>query len=301
MNSMSNSLVLQARDRQVLGALAENGFMDTDMIHEHHFAGVSQRRCRQRLSQYQEHGLTRVLNLRLWTSEQSRRAPTVHSLTERGVDYVQTLDGTRPLRVSKGEPQASTIHHRLGIVRTKLVLDAASQSLGLLPPEWFLEQDRDPLTSDDLPPNQRRYLYHSFQEPVRCTCQPDAAFRAAIPRDPAQPRRDTTELIGFLEIDCSTEGRKQIAAKLPGYTRLISTRAFQRYFPKSEKAVVRVFWVCHSWARIHSLCDKLGNDPVAQVFRFTTLADLTQTQALTAPIWHATDGKRREIIRLPKT
>ncbi len=66
MNSTSNVLVLQARDRQTLGALAENGFMDTDMIHEHHFSAVSQRRFRQRLSQYQEHGLTRVLNLRLW-------------------------------------------------------------------------------------------------------------------------------------------------------------------------------------------------------------------------------------------
>ena len=301
MTTTRPALIVQPRDHEVFMALAENGVMDTVMIHEEYFGQVTERRCRQRLSLYQEHGLTKVLSLRLWTSEHSRRAPTVHCLTERGADFVQSLDGTRPLRVTKGEPQPSTIHHRLDIVRSKLRFDAACRRCGLTLPEWILEQDRDPFASDDLPPNQRRKLYHAFNEAPRSTCQPDAAFRLAVPKDITNPKLGTTDVIGLFEIDCSTEGRKQIAAKLPGYTQLISTRAFQRYFPNSDKAVVRVFWICRTWARIHSLCQKLANDPVSAYFRFTTLDDLTSAQTLTAPIWHATDGKRREIIRLPTT
>ena len=71
----------------------------------------------------------------------------MHSVTERGVDFVQSHDPTRPMRVSKLEPQASTIHHRLSIVRTKLVLDEASQSLGLLPPESLLDGSKTAIHS----------------------------------------------------------------------------------------------------------------------------------------------------------
>jgi hypothetical protein len=119
------ALILQPRDREVLSALGENGLMDTDMIHAHHFVEVSHRRCRQRLTLYEQHGLTRTTTLKLWTNESSQRAPTVHCLTERGVEVVVSFDGNRLLRVSKGEPQPATIHHRLQVVRTKLILDSA--------------------------------------------------------------------------------------------------------------------------------------------------------------------------------
>ncbi len=293
------ALILQPRDRDVLSALGENGLMDTELIHSHHFGGVSNRRCRQRNRLYQQHGLTRTTTLKLWTSDSSQRAPTIHCLTEKGVEFVVLLDGDRPLRITKGEPQPATLHHRLRIVETKLMLDAACRANGLKTPQWVLEQDRDPAASNDLPPNQRRLLYHSFFDPPRCTCQPDAGCRFVVPRDIAKPQAGTSDIIGLFEVDCSTEGRKQIAAKLLGYTRLIAACAFQRYFPQSVKAVVRVFWICQTWARIDSLCEKLASDPVAQFFRFTTLNDLTSAQALTSPIWYATDGKRREIIRLP--
>ena len=299
----SPSISLQPRDQQVLSSLGEHGVLDTDLIHDHYFSEVSHRRCRQRLHAYAEHGLTRSMQLRLWTAECQRRAPMIHSLTERGVEVVEELTGIRPPRVSKGDPKPETIHHRLEIVRVKLVFDAAASKIGLKKPHWILEQDRDPMASIELPPSQRRILYHGFKEPPACTCQPDSACRLSIPKDIASPTSNTTDLLGYFEIDCSSEGRKQIVSKLPGYVRLIQHRVFTRYFPSSGGAVVRVFWVCRTQARIDSLMEVLGTESVAQFFRFTTSQELSKSTsaAMTSPIWQATDGKHREIIRLPNS
>lgn len=293
------ALILQPRDREVLASLGENGVMDTDMLHAHHFQDVSHRRCRQRLWLYLQHGLTRTTRLKLWTSESSQRAPTVHCLTERGVEFVLSLNSNRPLRVSKGEPQPATIHHRLQIVGTKLILDAACRANGLTTPQWILEQDRDPAASSELPPNQRRLLYHSFPGQPRCTCQPDAACRFAVPRDLANSKAGVSDVVGFFEIDLSSEGRKQILGKLPGYSRLLTERTYGRYFRATDNAVVRVFWVCRSTERIQSLCEKLRSEPIAQFFRFAAITEFTAESALTFPIWQDVAGKRREILRLP--
>lgn len=301
MLTSTTSLSLQARDHLVLTSLGEHGVLDTDLIHAHYFQDVTHRRCRQRLHAYAEHGLTRSVQLRLWTAACQRRAPMIHSLTERGVEVVEELTGIRPPRVSKGDPKPETIHHRLEIVRVKLVFDAAASQIGLKKPLWILEQDRDPLASIELPPSQRRILYHGFKDPPACTCQPDSACRLSIPKDITTPTTNTTDLLGYFEIDCSSEGRKQIVSKLPGYVRLIQHRAYTRYFSSSGDAVVRVFWVCRTQARIDSLLELLGTESVAQFFRFTTSQDLSAStsSAMTSPIWQATDGKRREIIRLP--
>ena len=300
MTTAPTRLVLQQRDLQLLSCLGEHGVLDTDMIHARFFAGVSLRRCQQRLALLEKQGLTRTVPLTLWSADASGcSVPTVHSLTERGVEAVEAMTGHRPARVSRGDPKPETIHHRLQIVRTKLTIDDACRSLNLACPTWILEQDRDHSASDKLPPSHRRILYHAFLGPPKTTCQPDAVCRMSVPRDLSNPAAGTSDLIGFFEIDCSSEGRKQIAGKLPGYAALISQRTFQRYFQKSEQAIIRLFWVCHTWERIHSLCERLKDDPVAPYCRFTTARDLTPPTALTSPIWHATDGKRREIIRLP--
>lgn len=292
-------LILQPRDREVLVALGENSILDTEMIHAFFFAGVSHRRCRQRLSHIAAHGLTRTLKLTLWTGDTAVRAPTVHCLTDRGAEVVRSLNAGRPLRVSKGEPQPATIHHRLEIVRTKLVLDAAFRNLSLPSPQWILEQDRDPAASNELPPSQRRVLYHAFSGMPRVTCQPDMACRFVVPKDITRPAGESTEVIGFFEIDCSSEGRKQIRNKLPGYARLLDERTYTRYFAASEKAIVRVFWICRNEARVDSLCTCLTSDPVALYCRFATREALTPSTALTSPIWRDPQGKRREILRLP--
>lgn len=297
----SKRLILQSRDLGLLAELGEQGLLDTDMLHARHFPGLSRRRCLQRLAAYRGEGLTRMIPLSMWSRSGAHRAiPTIHTLTERGGDALADLTGVRPRRVSRGDPQPATIQHRLNIVRTRLALDDACRLHSIPAPEWILEQDRDPVAPDALPPSQRRLLYHAFPTPLPAsTCQPDAACRMAVPRDVARPDAGTIDLIGFFEIDCSTEGRQQIARKLPGYLRLIAEQPYRRYFAGIGSSVVRVFWLCRTEERIRSLCDEFTGHPLASYCRLTTQADLTPQSALTAPIWRTVDGQRREILRLP--
>ena len=212
MTTTLTRVVLQSRDLQLLSCLGEHGVLDTDMIYDRFFAGVSLRRCQQRLALLEKQGLTRTVPLTLWSAEASGcSVPTVHSLTERGVETVEAMTGDRPARVSRGDPRPETIHHRLQIIRTKLAIDDACRSLRLALPTWILEQDRDHSASDKLPPSHRRILYHAFSGPPKTTCQPDAACRMSVPRDLSQPAAGSSDLIGYFEIDCSSEGRKQIA------------------------------------------------------------------------------------------
>ena len=297
MNLTTSQIILQSRDLAVLTSLGEHGLLDTDMIHARHFASVSRRRCLQRLAGYQQQGLTRTVHMNVWNGACSQKAPVVYLLSERGAEVLETHTGSRPKRVSRSDPKPETVHHRLQIIQTRLVFDDACSAMKLTPPLWIMEQDRDPAASDQLPPSQRRVLYHGFPKPFpACTCQPDAAFRFSVPLDPASLFSRHADLVSFFEIDCSTEGRKQIKTKLPGYERLLSQKSYLRYFAESEKATIRIFWVCPTWERVRSLCQVLKDEPVAKFFRFTALQGMKPTTVLTDPIWQDTQGKRREIV-----
>jgi hypothetical protein len=273
--------------------------LDTDTIHQRFFPGVTRRRSQQRLQLYQAHGLTRTLVLTVWFGNGNQgRTPAIHCLTERGADAVQVLTGRRPARVLRSEPKPETFHHRLAVVKCRLAVDDACAAAGLLEPAWIMEQDRDP-TAKDLPPFQQRMLYHAFADgPKTITCQPDAASLLRIPRDPAQPQTNTSDLLAYWEADRSTESRSQILEKLPGYAAVVERHAYRRYWPQLQKPAIRVFWVCPSQERIAALCEKLKDAPIAQLFRFTTSEELTPQTALLAPIWCALDGRRREIMRV---
>jgi hypothetical protein len=163
---------------------------------------------------------------------------------------------------------------------------------------WIMEQDRDP-TATDRPLLQQRHLYHAFAiEQKTITCQPDSACVLRIPRNPAQPYANTSDLLIYWEIDRSTESRAQILEKIPGYTLLLDRKPFRRYWPQLGNPSIRVFWVCGSNERIATLCEKLRDVPVARCFRFTTIAELTPKLALFAPVWQLVDRSRREIMRL---
>ena len=298
---MPAGLHLQPRDVAILTELGEFGLLDTDTIHERHFAGVSLRRVQQRLQLYQVQGLTKTACLSVWFNSDQRRGrvPTIHCLTERGAEAVQEVTGQQPLRLLRGEPKPETLHHRLAIVKSRLAIDDACLKAGLLEPVWIMEQDRDP-TATERPLLQQRHLYHAFAgEKKTITCQPDAACVLRIPRNAMQPRANTSELLVYWEIDRSTESRAQILGKMPGYTLLLDRKPYRRYWPQLGNPTIRVFWVCQSDERIAALCEKLRDVPVARCFRFTTAAELTPERALGAPVWQLVDRSRREIMRLP--
>ena len=298
---MPAGLQLQPRDVAALADLGEFGLLDTDTIHQRHFPGVTRRRVQQRLRLYREHDITKTTCLSVWFNADQRRGrvPTIHCLTERGAEALQAVTGRRPARLLRGEPKPETLHHRLAVVKTRLAIDDACLAANLLEPLWIMEQDRDPAASGR-PLSQQRFLYHAFSsEQKTITCQPDAACVLRIPRNPIQPRTNTSDLLVYWERDRSTESRAQILEKIPGYTLLLDRRPYHRYWPQLGNPTIRVFWVCQSEQRIAALCEKLRDVPVARCFRFTTAAELTPDQALSAPVWQTVERSRREIMRLP--
>jgi hypothetical protein len=295
---MPAALHLQARDIRVLATIGELSVMDTDTIHERFFAEVSRRRCQQRLRLYQEQGLTRVVTLSVWfTNGERGRVPAIHCLTERGADAVEAAGEGRPRRVLRSEPKPETFHHRLAVIKARLAMDDACAAARLLEPVWIMEHDRCPNADPDKPLLHQRWLYHAFQTAEKTlTCLPDAVSLLRIPRNLRRPDKDTTVLLAYWEVDCSTERRTQIADRLPGYAALLEQQGYHRYWPQLEKPAVRIFWVCRSSQRIEALREKLGDAPIAKIFRFTTGDELTAEAALVKPIWRDTTGKRREII-----
>ncbi len=296
---MPAGLHLQPRDVTALALIGELGLLDTEMIHQRIFPSVTRRRCQQRLQLYQAHGFTRTVILTVWFGDGDQgRIPAIHCLTDRGADAIHSFTGRRPARVLRSEPKPETFYHRLAIVKSRLAMDDACAAVGLSEPAWIMEQDRDP-TATDQPPLKQRMLYHAFGDgPKIVTCQPDAASLMRIPRDPTRPQVNASDLLGYWEIDRSTESRSQILDKLPGYTTCIERHAYRRYWPGLKKPAVRVFWVCRSQRRIEALCEKLQDASVAQLFRFTTAGELSPETALTVPIWRDLHGRCREIMRV---
>jgi hypothetical protein len=300
---MRNSVQLQDRDIGVLTEIGQVGLLDTDLIHKRHFATVSRRRVQQRLQVIQRQGLTHSVALTVWYGQRGGgQVPTIHCLTERGADAIESIAGVRPRRVLRSDPKPETLHHRLAVVQARLALDDACRAFGLAMPEWIMEQDRREDAQANDPPSRQRVLYHEFTAGgKKFTCQPDAACLMRIPRDADRPAAGTTPLLVFWEVDRSTERTAQTVNKCPGYGALLERREYRRYWPQAEQAPVRVFWVCRSRQRIESLTVSLRDKPVAQCFRFTTAEELRADSALTLPIWRTIDGQSREIIRLPPT
>jgi hypothetical protein len=295
---MPAGLHLQKRDLDLLAQIGELGLLDTETIRERFFPGVTLRRVQQRLQLYRDHGLIRTIVLTVWFGESGTgRIPAIHCLAERGGDAVHSLTGHRPRRVLRGDPKPETFHHRLAIVKSRLAIDDACTAAGLLEPTWIMEQDYNSAATDE-PPLKRRILYHAFRVgPKTITCQPDAASLLFIPRDPAQPQIDTTNLLAYLEIDRSSESRAQILAKLLGYASVMEQNGYRRYWPQLQKPAIRVFWVCRSKERIDAICEKLEKESIAKFFRFTTAGELSGKTALTMPIWRDLAGNRRAVLQ----
>jgi hypothetical protein len=251
----------------------------------------------------QAQGLIHSIALTVWYGNRGGgRIPTIHCLTERGAEVVESIAGCRPPRVLRSDPKPETLHHRLAVVQARLAIDDGCRSLGLAAPEWIMEQDRRDDVQRDTPLSRQRVLYHEFAAKDKTfTCQPDAASLLQIPRDLDRPNAGMTPLLAFLEVDRSTERTTQAASKCAGYTALFEQRQYRRYWPQAGQAAVRVFWVCRSSQRIESLTAAVREHTVAQSFRFTTADELRADTALTLPIWKTIDGERREILRLPPT
>lgn len=286
---------LNPRDIAILADLGDFYVLDTKLCHERHFPNASYEWCRQTLVRLRRAGFVRSIKLQVAYAEdfsaKGGRMPAYYFLTDEGATAVQRSIGIRPMRVLRSDPSPFTLFHRLQVARVRAAFDSAIQATPLDRPEWILEQDVRPDASDDLMPNQRRWLYHAFRHPRGVvTCQPDAAALLRIP-NPGQP--EPTYLVAFFEIDRSTEGLEQIMRKLPGYESLLKRRTLP-YWPNLRNMTIRVFWIVPSKQRINEIVAAIHQFEIAKTFRFTTFKNC-DASVLTHPVWTTICGETKAI------
>ncbi len=249
-----------------------------------------------RLRLLAQNGLTRMSRLEVWQNDDDGasnggRIPTLHLLTDLGADLIEQQSGQRPPRISRSRPAPVTLLHRREIVRVMRAFDQAADATSLDRPDWVMEQDVWHEAPQQRPPNQRRLLFHQFENGL--TCAPDLACRFRI---------NQTELALFWEVDLSTEGRKQLrkASKTDGYVALFGQQAYRRYWPDLEACRQHVIWVTPTRRRFAALKDVMKGHPLAPACRLLSAECLADPkQLLTNPVWETLAGDRRAMYRPP--
>ncbi len=294
MNAKVPAIRIAPRDLLVLNELGTYGILSTTDVKEIFFPNETDRACRKRLRLFSLHGLTRMTKLTVAFSRDGRGGsiPTLHSLTDDGADLVETQTGSRPPRILRTSPSPFTFFHRMEIVQVIRQFNTGCERAGLSQPEWIMEQDPYPDAPTSSPPNQRRLLYHAFQDGrTKFTAQPDIASRFAI---------GTTEIAVFWEVDRSTEGLKQIRTnKLEGHLALVNeflAGTQRRYWSDFEPGFAFVFWVCPSSKRVAELSAVATDHAVAPLYRFVTRDVLDNPHALLCEkVWSTVAGEFRAL------
>ena len=294
---MSRALHIQDRDLNVLTELGELGILDTDTIRDRHFpTDKTGRACQRRLKSLSDHGLIKKAALVVTSGAQKTgRLPTLHCLTPKGSDVLEASGRASAARVSRSDPQPITLLHRLAIVKVRLALDDACRYRTLDAPEWIMEQDTDSKVPTDAPLSKRLVLYHTYPNGRnKVTCRPDAASLLRIPKADGE---GTVPLLGYWEIDRSTESLTQIRGKLPGYTAFFKHQSYLKHWPNLRSPAVRTFFICQTEQRMRNIIEAVRGRPVADFLRFAIQRDLDPQRLLTEPIWHTVAGEQRPIIR----
>jgi hypothetical protein len=262
------------------------------------YAGYKENSVHKRLRLLAENGLVCVAKIRVafdrsGDADKGGRLPSLYSLTPAGADFVESVTGERPIRVLNSDLAPSTYLHRHEISEAVQIVTRSCAEANLPMPQWVLEQDMWKDAPAQLPPNQRRCLYHAMTVGTRrLICQPDIACLLQLPSSP---------VVLYWEIDRSTEGRKQLRepAKSDAYISLMATHGFQRYWPDvSIQTYQYVIWVCPTPERLESLRQVFKDHIVAKHMRLSHRGLFNaETNVVTAPIWQTIDGEWRSIYR----
>lgn len=299
------------RDFAILRDIGEHGLLDMRMIHQRHWpVGTDIRSCQKRMAILNKEGLVcdAPLVVARQISSQSRdRAkkiggslPTAYGLTPKGAEVLLEETGEPAKRISRSDPAPATLLHRLGVVAVRLAFDAGAKAAGLTAPQWILEQDTYANARLDQAAEKRHLLYERFRsgENQDASCRPDASvlLQHASNGDSSPPRF----LVGYWEIDRSTNSLDRELSKTPGYDCLLRSGVVRQHWPclnQTGPDAVRVFYVCESGERIASLVTALRDQPVAAYYRFGLKAEVLSEGVLREPIWRDTLGRRYAILR----
>jgi hypothetical protein len=278
---MIGGIRYQDRDKAILSDLAEYGVLDTETIRQRHFPdATTPQACAKKLRQYKELGLVQAIDVTL-----DGKKSSVYWLTALGHEELVGLGG--PAVPPLTNVSSKTIHHRLGVAKTRITFDDGFRSAKLTKPAWLVEPDP-----------KLRYSSHVAGQAM-ADCNPDASCCANLPGG--------WQLVAYLEFDRSTETNNRVAEKLPGYANLLTSSAYRtKHWPNiGDRHVVRVLFVCPSPQRIENLRQTFLQSPVRQHLRFAVASDILgngglpepSPNLLVRPIWGDHLGKRMAILK----
>ncbi len=298
------SLHLQPRDLAIFSDLGRYGLLNTSMLQGKHWPSVGLRACQQRLRVLVDAGLLKKANLIVahQTAERGKPSiaggsiPTAYALTPHGAEVLEQSTGEKAKRVSRSDPAAMTLLHRLEVVQMMIELDESCRQKGLPLPEWIHEHDTLPNTKLGDAPEARFVLYERYATAQgEATCRPDASCWLRIPKRNREGEYD--HLLIYWEIDRATNSTASELGKVAGYHALSQAQTFQNHWPLAIEPVVRIFYVCPTPERLNSLVQTVQAAAATKDYRFTTKTKATCPGILVDPIWETTKGELLAIYK----
>jgi len=303
---------LQPRDLSILETIGELGTADTKIIHSLYFPDdKTGRACQNRLKKLSDAGLLRPIRLMAVDGYNSTKQSdgtkesiggsscTVHFLTEDGGDIVERETGILPRRVTRSEPKQLTLRHRIEVVRARLAIDQASKQLGLPTVGWIMEQDNRVRTKakKGRSPNEDQILNDRFflESSGRTVAfRPDAAFHLQVSRPSGDGFKS---LLGYIELDRSTEGHLQWEGKLQAIEAFFEeSTAWKSHWPDVKDPAVILFVICKTNERMGNLAVTTKPSSIANRTRIATYP-LDPQSVLTSDVWQDCNGELKRIIR----
>ncbi len=290
---MSARIFLTPRDISILIVLGEYGLLTSDVLHERFWAKSGPRACQQRLRLLTDQKLIRPMRAPIVTRpDRGGTAPLAYALAPIGADVCEEYTGIRPRRVVHDSLSPFTLRHRIDLVRVRLAWDLACGKAGLATTKWLLDSDPDPHASNAPAPAHRRLLSYNFLvNRQQISYRPDAVSLTFVPTEQGE-----TPLVIAWELDRSTEGHKQVRAKLPGLTQFIDQRPYLRHFEDLPNVPARSIWVVQSRRRLAELQTVFAASPIAAAIRLAFLPTLCSGFSLRDKIWTDTSGQPRAIL-----
>jgi hypothetical protein len=288
---------LMPRDLDIQESVGELGTADTELLRRWHFpSDTTGRACQQRLRTLTDEGLLKRVRLVAIDQMHSGSLPALYFLTEKGADLVERETGRRPRRVARSDPKPFTLRHRLETVRVRVAIDEAARVAGLPAPAWIMEQDTrgNRTAGKGHSPSEFLVLNNRYQRDGQTVSfRPDSAWHLQLPHNGGE----LASLLGYAEIDRSTEGHLQWHRKLGGVEAFLEDpKAWCGHWPGVVSPVIRVFVFCKSARRIAELIEVTKNSAAAGAIRFTTYP-VDPATVLVKDVWQNCRGEFQRIVR----
>lgn len=280
---------LQQRDLQILSDLGRYGLLDGKVLADRHFGG-GDRVPRRRLARLVAENLLQRFSVSEYFYANGRQ-PYVYALAKRGAEVLLERSPESQPRVIDSV-SAQFVAHTLQVSQFLLRLEESAEAIGITTSQWCLEfdvTDSFRINPDPRTAYQSRYILHeTFAAPKGkshakpYSYRPDAAFCLSYCGH---------ALLGYLEVDRSTEPLRVFGRKLPAFSRMVSEQRYRGHWPSlnGQPVTVRCYVTTRSRRRLKSIAGYLQSRGEAAALRLACADDLKHN-LLTDCIWSTVDA-----------